>query len=147
MPYQARPLVLDAAGGRPDRQATDAVREFLRKRLPQRLSYSHEEFISNPYNDIRERTPETYSPFVDRLARFLIAVGGGAALIVPMLIMSFHPSQTKSLVTVSVAVVLFALTLSLAFSTDNKDTLQATATYAAVLVVFVGTSGTSGTSG
>ena len=59
-----------------------------------------------------------------------------------MLAMSFNPSTTKSLVVVSAAVVLFALLMSLSFHTDNKDTLTATATYAAVLVVFVGTSGT-----
>lgn len=62
---------------------------------------------------------------------------------VPMLIMSLEPSQIKSLVTVSLSVVLFALVMSLTFQTDNKDTLTATATYAAVLVVFVGTSGTA----
>lgn len=139
-----RAFILD--GERPNKQ-TDAVREFLRKRLPLPLSHSREESRANLTKYLWGIPPVNYSPFVDRLARFLIAVGGGAALIVPMLIMSFQPLHTKSLVTVSVAVVLFALTLSLAFSTDNKDTLQATATYAAVLVVFVGTSGTSGTSG
>jgi hypothetical protein len=45
---------------------------------------------------------------------------------------------------VSVAVVLFALALSLVFKTDNKDTITATATYAAVMVVFVGTTGGAG---
>ena len=61
-----------------------------------------------------------------------------------MLIMSLPYSRTKSLVTTSVAVVLFALAVSLGFRIDNKDTMTATATYAAVLVVFVGASG-SGT--
>jgi hypothetical protein len=60
---------------------------------------------------------------------------------VPMLIMSIHSSQLKSLVTVSGAVVLFALCISLVFKADNRETLTATATYAAVLMVFVGTSG------
>ena len=89
----------------------------------------------------KREIPTTYSPFVESLARFIIAVGGGCALVIPMVIMSFAPSRAKSLVTVSVAVVLFALVMSLAFQTDNKDTLTGTATYAAVLVVFVGTSG------
>ena len=61
-----------------------------------------------------------------------------------MLIMSLPYSRTKSLVTTSVAVVLFALAVSLGFRIDNKDTVTATATYAVVLVVFVGASG-SGT--
>jgi hypothetical protein len=37
--------------------------------------------------------------------------------------------------------VVFALVVGLVFETDNKDTIVATATYAAVLVVFVGNSG------
>jgi hypothetical protein len=49
-----------------------------------------------------------------------------------MLITSFDASRAKSLITISMAVVLFALSLSLGFGTDNKDTLTATATYAAV---------------
>jgi hypothetical protein len=57
--------------------------------------------------------------------------------------MAFHSSLTKTMITVCTAVVLFALAVSLLFELDNKDTVTATATYAAVLVVFVGTS-TSG---
>jgi hypothetical protein len=47
----------------------------------------------------------------------------------------------EELVTVSGAVVLFALRVSLVFQAENRETLTATATYAAVLVVFVRTSG------
>lgn len=119
----------------------DVVREILRKHLFRRLSWSRSERKANKVGYNKGNPPETYSPFVDGLARFIIAIGGGASLIVPMLIMSFDASRTKSLTTVSIAVVLFALSLNLGFKTDNKDTLTATATYAAVLVVFVGTSG------
>jgi hypothetical protein len=120
----------------------DAVREFLRIYLHRRLSWSPEERRKNRVGYNQGQPPSLYSPFLDRLARFIVAVGGGCALIVPMLVMLFDASRTKSLVTVSTAVVLFALAMSLAFQTDNKDTLTATATYAAVLVVFVGTNGT-----
>jgi len=54
---------------------------------------------------------------------------------------------TKSMITVSVAVVAFALVLGLVFETKNQETLVATATYAAVLVVFVGTSVSNNSSG
>ncbi len=120
----------------------DVVREILRRYLTRRLSWSPSERKANKVGYHKGGRPKTYSPFLDALARFIIAVGGGLSLIVPMLVMSFDASRTKSLVTVSVAVVLFALLLSLGFDTDNKDTLTATATYAAVLVVFVGTSST-----
>lgn len=88
-------------------------------------------------------TPEVYSKFLDALARFIIGTTGGCALIIPMVVMVLDASLTKSLVTASVALVLFALVLGLVFETSNKDTITATATYAAVLVVFVGTSGSA----
>lgn len=75
--------------------------------------------------------------------RILMAMFGGAALIGPMLIMTLHRSLNTSLITVSVATILFALLLALyATDSEGKDVLAATAAYAAVLVVFVGTSGT-----
>ncbi|KAL3958312.1 hypothetical protein ACCO45_006474 [Purpureocillium lilacinum] len=80
------------------------------------------------------------SALVDRLVRFVIAVTGGVFLVVPMIIMTLHPSQTKSLVTVSVALLVFSLMLSFVVRVSNVETLVSTATYAAVLVVFVGTS-------
>jgi hypothetical protein len=119
----------------------DAVREYLRKHLHRRLAWSPDERNANRVGYNLGLPPLMYSEFLDRLARFIVAVGCGCSLIVPMLVMSFSPSQTKTLVTVSVAVVLFALVISLAFHTDNNDTLSATATYAAVLVVFVGING------
>lgn len=57
--------------------------------------------------------------------------------------MTLQPSEKKSLVTVSVAVVNFALILAFGVKVSNVETLVSTATYAAVLVVFVGTSGGS----
>jgi hypothetical protein len=54
--------------------------------------------------------------------------------------MSFHASKTKSLVTTSLAVLLFSFVLSMALKLQNNDVPAAAAAYAAVLVVFVGTS-------
>lgn len=85
--------------------------------------------------------PQDISPLVDKLARFIIAFTGGAALVVPMLIMSLPSThRTKSLITVSLAVTLFASVMSVGIRASNSETLVATATYAAVLIVFVGTS-------
>jgi branched-subunit amino acid transport protein len=66
---------------------------------------------------------------------------GGIALIGPMLLMSLHRDLETSLITCSVATALF--TVALAISGKNlkgQEVLGATAAYAAVLVVFVGTS-------
>lgn len=85
--------------------------------------------------------PMQASKIVDSLARFLVAVAGGAFLIVPMLIMTLGgPSLNTSLITVSVAVLGFVLVLAFAVRASNAETMVSTATYTAVLVVFVGTS-------
>jgi len=120
---------------------SDPIRNHLKAFLPRRLTYTKPEMDSRIDEYLHGLPPETVSPFVDRLTRFIIAFTGGAALVIPMLIMSL-PSRnsTKSLITVSVAVTLFALMMSVAIRANNSETLVATATYAAVLVVFVGTS-------
>lgn len=115
------------------------------KHLPSRLTFSHQERLARMKEFEDGVPPKTVSTFVDRLARLIAAFAGGVFLIVPMIIMTLHPSETKSLVTVSVAVVVFALLLSFGIQVSNIETLVSTATYAAVLVVFVGTS--SGGSG
>jgi hypothetical protein len=74
-------------------------------------------------------------------ARLIFAISGGAAFIVPVLIMTLHPSTSTSLITLSVATFIFALLMAFfATDADGKDVLAATAAYVAVLVVFVGTS-------
>jgi hypothetical protein len=74
------------------------------------------------------------------LSRLAIALFGGAALIAPMLIMTLHPSKLTSLLTTSVFVVGVAEVLAWRLEdAKNQDVMAATAAYAAVLVVFVGT--------
>lgn len=72
--------------------------------------------------------------------RLWMGVCGGLALIAPMLIMVLHNDEITSLVTTSVATMLFSLTL--AYFGDNlkgQEVLACVAAYAAVLVVFMGT--------
>lgn len=117
----------------------DPLRDILRRRLPRSLAYSSEERDHNIVNYYKSKRPPTnVSPFVDRLARFIIAFASGTSLIVPMIIMSLNQSLTKSLITTSVAVVLLAAFLSFVIRSSNAETIVATAAYAAVLVVFIG---------
>lgn len=76
-----------------------------------------------------------------RSLRLTMALFGGVALIAPMLIMSLHQSLKVALITTSVATILFGIIIGFgAKDSSGKDVLGATAAYAAVLVVFVGTS-------
>lgn len=84
--------------------------------------------------------PELKAP-IAVFSRFVMALFGGVALIVPTIIMTLHSSRNTCLITTSVATVLFAITLAFGASdSSGKDVLAATAAYAAVPVVFVGTS-------
>jgi hypothetical protein len=100
--------------------------------------------------------------FVEARNRLAVAVTGGLSLIIPMIIMTLHKSLATSLGTVCVAVLLFAFVLAAwpvayrhlpwvqrrkrleGYNISNtfaaKEVLLITAAYAAVLVVFVGTS-------
>lgn len=72
--------------------------------------------------------------------RLYMAIFGGFAVVAPMLLMVLYKHLLTSLLTTSLAVFLFALAMA-TFSTANPETLlAAVAAYAAVLVVFVGTS-------
>lgn len=71
-----------------------------------------------------------------------MAVGGGLALIAPMLIMTLHPTKLTRLLTSSCFVIVVAMTLAVVMDTaEPRDIIASTATYAAVLVVFVGVAG------
>ena len=119
----------------------DPLRNVLKRVLPQVLTWTIDEAKRRGHVDyFSGMTPEDTSPFVDTLARFIVAITGGLSLVIPMLVMRLGETLPKSLTTVSVAVILFSALTSLMFKASNVETLAATAAYAAVLVVFVGTS-------
>jgi hypothetical protein len=107
------------------------LRTFLNKIFPPNKKFRTLRAQPNPFVEI----------FVFSVQRFLITVITGASLIVPMVIMSLDKSQTKSLITTSVAVMIVAGLLALiARNLDFITIISSTAAYAAVLVVFVGLS-------
>lgn len=119
--------------------STDALRDILKRWLPPYLSYSSHErqFRSREFED--GKPPAEVSPLVDNVVRLIVAMVAVGALVAPMCIMTLNPSSVKSLITSSVFMILFACALSFGVKTTNVETLVATATYSAVLVVFVGT--------
>jgi hypothetical protein len=76
--------------------------------------------------------------------RLVTAVVGGLFLIGPMWLMVLLNSwRYTSLISTTIFVAAFGILMAL-FLTDYKDVLASTAAYAAVLVVFVGTSSPAG---
>ncbi|KAK4969792.1 hypothetical protein LTR66_011678 [Elasticomyces elasticus] len=120
---------------------SDPLRDVLKRKLPRTVTYTKPEMERRTDEYFAREPPEEVSPFVDRLARFILAFVGGSVLVVPMLVMRLpRVGLAKSLITATIAVVLFSGALSIGLKASNTETLVATATYAAVLVVFVGTS-------
>jgi VIT1/CCC1 family predicted Fe2+/Mn2+ transporter len=78
--------------------------------------------------------------------RFGMAIIGGVLLVVPVVIMSLNTSRTKSLITLSASVLVFAFVVAGgADEASPQEVIGATAAYAAVLAVFLGASAGSPT--
>lgn len=68
---------------------------------------------------------------------------GALFLIVPMLIMTLYPSRNNCLITASVSTLIFVVFVSVLSKANDHEVVAVVAAYAAVLVVFVGTSMTT----
>lgn len=77
---------------------------------------------------------------VDVLARQIVALLGGLCLVVPLIVMTFLTSVGARLAIVCYCVFNFSFFIGVATRASNQEVLGAAAAYAAVLVVFVGTS-------
>ncbi|WPH04232.1 Hypothetical protein R9X50_00712100 [Acrodontium crateriforme] len=74
-----------------------------------------------------------------RWQRFGMAAAGGLLLLVPVLIMANVPGKIASLTTTCLSMLVFAVLVTWLTDLEPNEVLAATAGYAAVLVVFVGT--------
>lgn len=122
-------------------KASSRLIHFLVRWLPRTVGYSKTERRSQFARYQGGKEPRGVSTGVRLIASTVLALLGGSLLIVPMVIMSFNPGRTKNLVTVSCSVLLFAFFLGAGVRSKSAEVFIATATYAAVLVVFVGTNG------
>jgi len=88
--------------------------------------------------------PRQASLSVQIIGSTIVALFSGACIIAPMVVMSIRPGHSRNLITVSVSVILFGFFLAAVVQVKSKEIFVAAATYAAVLVVFVGASGSNG---
>ncbi|KAF4624509.1 hypothetical protein G7Y89_g13664 [Cudoniella acicularis] len=156
--HELIPIYTDYANLKPKTPTGDQVRAVLQQILPLKavadsdeVYFEHVSRTAAPGGagaaGYRARSDsKQVSPFVDRLARVIVAITGGVFLLVPMIIMTFVQNAHLRLVVVSVAVVWFAVSVAVVSESSNQELIGATAAYTAVLVVYVGsTSGGSGT--
>ena len=73
------------------------------------------------------------------LERVLAGIAGGAALLLPMIIMNWVTQQHWRLLIVSLATIAFAAAMGVA-SSSTENVITATAAYAAIMVVYIGSS-------
>lgn len=78
----------------------------------------------------------------DLMGRLAMAVGGGSALLLPMIVMTFLTSQTARLLIVCSSVLGFS-TLMACTAASKENIVAATAAYAAVMVVYIGSASPS----
>lgn len=109
------------------------IKEYHQKPRLQVSNYTGEGG-SNHKLDMRQRLTRKL------LDRIRMALFGGVVVVAPMLVMTLHRTLLTTLLTTSMFVLAVGLVLAwLMDSAEPKDILTATAAYAAILVVFVGT--------
>lgn len=92
------------------------------------------------YNwDVADSLKRRFGNLTKTLDRLLVGLAGGASLLVPMIVMTFAKSRTARLIIVSVATMLFATAMALT-TTSKENVITATTAYAAILVVYIGSS-------
>ena len=89
-----------------------------------------------------EREEASSSNLTRKFQQIILALGAGASLLVPMIIMTFKTSRTAKLIVVSVATILFGV-LCAVISNSKENILGATTAYAAVMVVYIGSASPS----
>jgi hypothetical protein len=89
--------------------------------------------------EVRSFGPRFRSGGQELLIRFFLAVAGGLALLVPMLVMVLIEGELVNLVTTSIAILTCALVVWPLNILGPRDVLTITAAYASIWVVFVGT--------
>ncbi|MCJ1388673.1 hypothetical protein MMC18_001522 [Xylographa bjoerkii] len=84
-----------------------------------------------------DRNPQIL-PLVDFLARLVVAVAGAALLVVPMVALNYIAVEWGRILAVGLFVLAFALGLGALSRASNQELVAASATYGAVLVLYIG---------
>jgi len=114
---------------------------YLNRLLPPWLTSTAAERAKRKGSYTNGRPPIAPAFSVRALAAAMTTFAGGAFILVPMVFMSFSQSLVRSLITVSVSVLAFGFVVDSFVARTSAETFISTATYAAVLVVFVTSGG------
>jgi hypothetical protein len=126
--------------------STEWTTSYMKLRTPAEVSLDTAplttQILTNSVAEPGEGSPRPSSaklpPFVEGLARALVAITRGVFLLIPMVLMTFITCPHYRLIIVSVPVLWFSTSLGVVSHATNQELLGATAAYTAVLVVYVG---------
>jgi len=118
-------------------EATGLIPNHVLPAGPLPLPNDHED---SQLRDIGRNQAKRVADKKSRLLRFTMAGAGALLLVVPMLVMANIPGKTASLVTTCISLLIFSILIPWLTELGPNEILATTAAYAAVLVVFVGTS-------
>jgi hypothetical protein len=125
----------------------DTARQLFLLEMRSRLADEEQRQLNQRARNMTFAAGKMFTMVEERSAfesRLKMAIFGGLVLLVPMIIMVLHATKLTALLTTVLCVLAVAVALSFRMrNAEGKDVLGATAAYAAVLVVFVGTSTTT----
>lgn len=77
---------------------------------------------------------------IDQAARIVFGLYGAVALLIPLVVLNFIQSVNYRILAATIFVIVFSVQLAVLSKASNQELVSATAGYAAVLVVFIGSS-------
>jgi hypothetical protein len=126
---------------------------FLNRILPHRWTWKKAERKARPFDHARDLNheldcgPRETSTPVTIIGSTIVALSAAAAIIAPIVFMSYRPDHSKNLLTASVALIVVSFFLAAVVRMGSRDIFLVIGPYAAVLVVYIGTSGDAKISG
>jgi hypothetical protein len=125
-----------------DAETPDSLREFLSTRLPDSLVYtaSEREWVGVMRTTFKGKEQYGRGIVIDHAARIVFGLYGAVALLIPLVVLNFIQSVNYRILAATMFVLVFSLQLAILSNASNQELVTATAGYAAVLVVFIGSS-------
>jgi hypothetical protein len=125
------------------RDSKDRIRKLLSKYLPDSWVYTSEEIellepIRALYSNGQERNHIGHVKFIETCSRLIFGVFAAVALLTPLVALTFIQNTKWRLFAATTFVLGFVLILTFLTKASNQEMASATAAYAAVLVVFIG---------
>lgn len=116
-----------------------ALQRFQFWRMSSKVSRTDEErgSISRPSQHPKMLSYQNTALLANILSRTLVSLMAGVFMVLPLIMVSYQTTKRHHLITISVWIIGFSLSVSATLRASNLATIGAVAAYAAVLSVFI----------